>query len=473
MDTRFTPHNRQWESAEAFWREDPHLKQLQRQPLVYRSPLIDRLPRARPGIYTVTGGRQTGKTTLLKQWMGELLHAKLTPTALLFLTGELIDDHHSLVRLLTEVLPEMSADPLKMVVLDEVTYIRDWDKGIKYLADAGLLDDVALVITGSDTVILREARMRFPGRRGQADTVDFHLLPLSFAETFLLKKKISLPAMRTLLAEAQTPAPSLIEDLFVEFDRFLKHGGFLTAINDLERHGRILPATLTTYSDWIRGDVLKRGKSEHFLREIVGAIIKRYGSQITWNNLAKDLSIDHPKTVADYMALLSSMNAVFIQAALQEDTLGPAPKKARKVMFTDPFIFHAMHNWLHPCADPFAEQIEATLAAPTEKARLVEASAVTQVRRWHPTFYIKAKGEVDIAYVSKGRFWPIEIKWTGQFRPKDLQQTAKYQNSRVFGRQRGFGKINGMPTEPLPWALFRLGMEELDQQGSPGGNPVA
>jgi len=93
MDTRFAPHNRQWESAEAFWQEDPHLKQLQRQPLVYRSPLIDRLPRAQPGIYTVTGGRQTGKTTLLKQWMGELLHAKMAPTALLFLTGELIDDH--------------------------------------------------------------------------------------------------------------------------------------------------------------------------------------------------------------------------------------------------------------------------------------------------------------------------------------------------------------------------------------------
>ncbi len=463
MDIRFAPHNRQWKSAAAFWREDPHLAQLQLQPLVYRSPLIDRLPRTQPGIYTVTGGRQTGKTTLLKQWMGELLHAKMAPTSLLFLTGELIDDHHSLVRLFTEMLPEMPSGTLKMVVLDEVTYIRDWDKGIKYLADAGLLADVALVITGSDTVILQEARMRFPGRRGQADTVDFHLLPLSFAETFLLKKKITLPKMQALLEEAEAPAPSLVEKLFAEFDRFLIHGGFLTAINDLERHDRILPATLATYSDWIRGDMLKRGKSEHFLREIVGAILKRYGSQVTWNNLAKDLSIDHPKTVADYMALLSSMDAVFVQAALLENTLGPAPKKARKVMFSDPFIFHAMRNWLHPCADPFAEQIEATLADPTASAKLVEASAVTQVRRWHPTFYIKAKGEVDIAYVSQDRFWPIEIKWTGQLRPKDLQQAAKYQNSKVFGRQRSFGNINGIPTEPLPWALFRLGMEELGQ----------
>ena len=464
MDTRFALHNRQWESAEAFWREDPHLKQLRHQPLVYRSPLIDRLPRTQPGIYTVTGGRQTGKTTLLKQWMGELLHAQMAPTAILFLTGELIDDHHSLVRLLTEMVPEMPGDALKMVVLDEVTYIRDWDKGIKYLADAGVLTDVALVITGSDTVILQEARMRFPGRRGQADTVDFHLLPLSFTETFLLKKNLSPPEMQALLEKAKMPTPRAMDDLFQEFDHFLMHGGFLTAINDLARHGRILPATLTIYSDWIRGDMLKRGKHEHFLREIVGAIIKRYGSQITWNNLAKDLSIDHPKTVADYMALLASMDAVYIQAALMEDTLGPAPKKARKVMFSDPFIFHAMRNWMHPCADPFAEQIQKALAEPAENARLVEASAITQVRRWYPTFYIKARGEVDIAYVSGKKFWPIEIKWAGQHRPKDLQQVAKYQNSRVFGRQRNFGKINGIPTEPLPWALLRLGMEELDHQ---------
>jgi len=29
--------------------------------------------------------------------------------------------------------------------------------------------------------------------------------------------------------------------------------------------------------------------------EILGGVIKRYGTQITWNSLSKDLSIDHPK----------------------------------------------------------------------------------------------------------------------------------------------------------------------------------
>lgn len=106
--------------------------------------------------------------------------------------------------------------------------------------------------------------------------------------------------------------------------------------------------TLNTYSDWIRGDMIKRGKQEHYLREILATIIKRYNTQVTWNALARDLSIDHPATVADYAALLVTMDALFIQAALLESKLAPAPKKARKLMFTDPFIFHAIRSLLWP-----------------------------------------------------------------------------------------------------------------------------
>jgi predicted AAA+ superfamily ATPase len=146
--------------------------------------------------------------------------------------------------------------------------------------------------------------------------------------------------------------------LFNEFEDYLVHGGFMIAINDIARDRKILPATFSTYSDWIRGDVLKRNKRENYLLEILGAIIKRYGSQITWNALSEDLSIDHPKTVADYIELLSSMDAVFVQPAILEDKLAAAPKKAKKVMFTDPFIFHAVNSWLNPVDDPFNQKLQ-------------------------------------------------------------------------------------------------------------------
>lgn len=66
---------------------------------------------------------------------------------------------------------------------------------------------------------------------------------------------------------------------------------------------------------------------------------------------------------------------------------------------------------------------------------LVEACAATLYRRYFPTYYIKAKGEVEIAYVDNGRFFPVEIKWTRQIRPGQLKQIWKYDNGRILKRQ--------------------------------------
>ena len=456
MDIRFLPHNIHLEDPGLFSSRDPHLQHLQKQSLVHRSELLDLLPRHNPGIYTISGGRQIGKTTLLKQWMDELLESGVAPECIIYFTGELIDDHHSLVRLLTDILNNRQGTDLCYILLDEVTYIKGWDKGIKYLADAGMLENVELLITGSDLLIIKEARMRFPGRRGTADTVDFHLYPLSFSEAVRLNRQISSGEIERLISSDVELDDLLINKLYDEFNSYLIHGGFLTAMNDMAMRQSIFPATFSTYSDWIRGDMLKRHKQEHYLREILGAIVKRYGSQVTWNALARDLSIDHPQTVSVYAALLESMDAVFIQPALLEDKLAAAPKKARKLMFSDPFVFHAVRAWLNPCKDPFNQQVLPALNNPDWAARLTEACVTTHYRRKFSTYYIKAEGEIDIAYLDENRFWPVEIKWTKQLRPKTLKQISKYPNSLILTKSKQSGKIKDIPTMPLPLALLRL-----------------
>ena len=337
----------------------------------------------------------------------------------------------------------MPTEGRRYILLDEVTYIAGWDKGIKYLADAGLLEGVVLIATGSDMAVIQEARMRFPGRRGQAAAVDFHLHPLSFAATVGLKRSLSSQELLQ-LAQPQSPLPQETEQVLLEeFLAYLVHGGFLTAINDMARHDRILPATFATYSDWIRGDVLKRGKQEHYLSEVLAAIVRCCGTQTTYNALARDLSIDHPATVSDYIALLTSMDVLRVQPALREDKLTAAPKKARKISFCDPFIFHAVQSWLHElrpepsrrAQDPFTSQVRPLLADPERTGPLVEACAVAHYGRRYPTYYIKGAGEVDIAYIKDGRFWPVEIKWTSQLRPKTLKQISKYANSRILARR--------------------------------------
>ena len=58
------------------------------------------------------------------------------------------------------------------------------------------------------------------------------------------------------------------------------------------------------------------------------------------------------------------MDAVFVQAALLEDGLTAAPRKARRVMFADPFISHAVNSWLPPDPDPFRNRLELKLKDP-------------------------------------------------------------------------------------------------------------
>jgi len=435
MDSRFLIHNLHLESFDTFKNRDPNLARLKNMPYVFNSSLIQTFPVHIPGIYSLGGGRQIGKSTLLKQWMLHLMEQEnVVPENIAFFSGELIDDHHALLRLLEIQLTKMPAG-LCYIIIDEVTYIKNWDKAVKYAADAGMLVNIELFLTGSDLVLMQEARKTFPGRRGSADVVDFHLYPLSFRE--LLALKGNLQALEN---------PIQYDLLMSEFNSYLQHGGYLTAINDIALYGKILVATFATYSDWIRGDMLKRGKQDVYLREIINAIIKRYSSQLnsTWNSLAKELSIDHHKTVADYVELLQSMDAVYIQSCLQEDTLLPAPKKAKKLMFTDPFIYHALNVWLNNTTIKNDPDID---------SKLVETTVVTHFRRKYPTYYIGAEGEVDLAYIDKNQFWPIEVKWTQQLRTKDLKQVIKYKNSKIFAKSAGIEQVHGIQTIFLPYAL--------------------
>ncbi len=453
MDPRFLPHNTHLENPAGFAEQDPQLRRLSRQTYQYRSKLLDDLPVATPGIYTLGGGRQIGKSTLLKQWMNELLKSNVAPETITFFSGELIDDHNSLLGLIQTQLGNTPTAAVNYLIIDEVTYIQQWDKAVKYAADAAMLERTVLMLTGSDLGLIRDARMRFPGRRGRAEVVDFHMYPLSFRECLNLKN----PGINIteITCRPGGVEPDTLDTIYKEFDQYLLHGGYLTAINDLAEYGQVHKTTLNTYSDWIRGDVMKRGKQESYLREILTAIIKRYNSQVTWNALARELSIDHPKTVADYIELLENMDAVFVQSALLEDKLVAAPKKARKLMFCDPFIFHAIHAWVKPVGDPYNAQIMPLIQDPEMVSRLVEAAVITHHRRFFPTYYIKSRGEVDIAYVNNGQCYPVEIKWTNQLRPKDIKQVSQYPQGEIWTKTKSWGDINTIKTYPLPLKLLQ------------------
>lgn len=448
MKEEFQIHNLFRDSLARFLREDPHLRRAAAQPFSYVSPLANTPEFTEPGIFMLTGGRQVGKTTCLKQLIARLLQEdRLRSDHVSFLTGELIRDDTELRREIASELEGKSG--WQVIVVDEIGYVKDWDKAIKFLADAGSLEQTTLLVSGSDSVILREAMKRFAGRRGRSAQVDFVFHPLGFSETVKLK----VPEMSGLVNVCQKTEffcdmPGFQEhlpQLETLFGEYLLHGGYLTAMADLIRIGRIEPATYRTYAEWLRGDILKHNKQEKYLLEVLRGMMRTYATQVSWVSLAKELSIEHHKTVSDYVAILEDMHAVIVQEALAEHTLSAAPKKAKKLYFEDPFIFHAVEMMLGK-----------THADST--AALVETVAVAHFgRKFGKTYYIKgAKGEVDIAYLQDDTFFPVEIKWTTQLRPEELKQVMVYPNALILGRQRMTAKLAHVPYVPLIRYLLGL-----------------
>ncbi len=451
----FQVHNLFKYSLNEFKTRDPHLQRIAKLPFTYLSPLAAEPNFKRPGIYLVTGGRQVGKTTFIKQFMLALLeNDHVAAENMLFLAGELIDSHHILIRLIEAF---SKPDTLQYLFIDEINYIPDWDKGIKYLADAGFLDNTVVMLTGSDSVILRTAMQRLAGRRGKVDKVDYVFYPLSFKEFVLLKNPDLRILCESIQAESLTEKNLLYSEKHAELmsllQEYLIHGGYLPAIADLWQSNVIFSGTLRTYIEWIVGDMLKFKKSEQHVFEILKGVLLTYSSQISWLSLLKHLSIEHHQTVSDYCHLLQDIHVLYILEALNENTLMAAPKKNKKIYFQDPFIYHAVSAFVHQ--DLSFARVQQAVRDPQKASDLIEGIVVSHCKRHFDTFYIKgAKGEVDVAVVNGNRFLPIEVKWTSQLRSDDLKQILHYPNGLILWNRPEGQVFHEIPVIPLPKFLL-------------------
>lgn len=154
-----------------------------------------------------------------------------------------------------------------------------------------------------------------------------------------------------------------------------------------------------------------------------------------------------------YLNLDNAADQIWIMALTNK--LVEAPKKAKKLIFNDPFIYHAVYAWLHPSDHPYEAHIKTALMDPQLCSVIVESCVVAHYKRKYPTFYIKAEGEVDVAYIDQQKFWPVEVKWTGQVRASDLKQIQKYSNGILLSRQTSPAQINATPSYSLPWYLAK------------------
>ena len=158
-----------WADPEGWESVDSHLRALHLQPVRLPAPLVEEMDLDHPGLHTVRGPRQVGKSTDLKMLVRRALRSGRDPRQIIYLAmdalvGQPVSEVDATV---AGARRQARTRPGALILLDEITTLPNWDVAVKVMWDTGLLRDDVVVCTGSSAYDLhRGAAERWPGRRG-------------------------------------------------------------------------------------------------------------------------------------------------------------------------------------------------------------------------------------------------------------------------------------------------------------------
>lgn len=453
------------------WWENGKLIFQDRDLLRRQKSLVDWIPRLvyyfkleQDAIYTMRGPRQVGKTTLVKIMIRSLLEKNIHPKRIFFYACDLVDGPKGLVTLLKCYLDNAreEIDERLFVFLDEISSVRDWQKGIKYLVDDGSLQNCTVVLTGSHSLDIKNASERLPGRRGNVtDVLDKILLPMKFSEYAEVRSKTFSKAIRFLnllhkaqrhrvleqLAQAKIPEEfrklsSYSKELSHLFQDYLITGGIPPAINSYLDQQQISSNIYETYVSVMLGDAAQWGKREAYMVQIIRRIIECLSSQISWQSICKGTDLASHQKASEYVEALQHSYVVSTIYRLDRGKGGPRFEKDKKIHFEDPFIFHALRGWASSI--PSYESSMEFIGDAETCSKLVESVVCNHLIRLafnlspssdyeytNKVFYWESKSqrEVDFAVKINHRYLPIEVKYRSVVTKDDVQGLHEFAQS--------------------------------------------
>ncbi|MEA3360988.1 MAG: AAA family ATPase [Thermodesulfobacteriota bacterium] len=284
-------------------------------------------------IYILRGPRQVGKTTYIKDLVRKLIKNGTAPRDILYLSLDFFTSRRELRNAITYFL-ESRIDAARIyLLLDEITSIEDWNLELKYLSDQGVLKRGIIIATGSSAVKLKEKGELLPGRGIEGN--EYYIKPLSFREFTLqiinfvaqhltqdefchtlIKLKIFLASssldlgsdMDGIREQAERVLPFKMALSYL-FRLYLMTGGLPGVVNHyfdnlyLQQKNTIHPAIAEIFVRDVFGDLARLQKQENIIRQILRAIVDRYGSRYSFSNLSREIEKSH---ILQPSAILSS-----------------------------------------------------------------------------------------------------------------------------------------------------------------------
>lgn len=399
-----------WEDKETI-RFDKHLNELKNFKYIYYNPLLNKA--FKPGnIYTIRGPRQIGKTTFLKQLIKQKLQT-INKEHIFYWTCDNLTSKEELLSLLKEYADFCKIKDAKpeYILLDEITGVKNWQKTIKFAVDTNLLPNACYILTGSNVIDLKKGTERLPGRRGKHGK-DLFLMPLSFREYVKLTdsewfKKHNDETVEELKYHN--------DKLRILFEKYLITGGIPLVINEYQKNKKIPSYIYNLYYSWIIGDILKEGKNEQTLKEIIKSLLTSYTTPVSWDSLAKRSSVKSHVTISSYIELLSNLLVLFPCFFYNMGENKIDFNKNKKIYFYDTFILQM-----------FSEKLN----VPVKKEKIIEGIVGSKIKQDNiltDVLFTRVKKETDfvIDFKQNGKKG-IEVKYQNTISKED------YVNKRLF-----------------------------------------
>lgn len=254
----------------------------------------------------ITGPRRAGKSVYAMQILSDKNYAYLNFDDTLLLGAF---DEGSVMQALAEVYPGY-----EYLLLDEVQNLHSWDAWVAKLYRRG----VNLVITGSNANLLSsEMATLLTGRY-----LEIKILPFSMEETLNYRG-----------APINAELPDERARLALEMDDYLKKGGYPEIVKNREIEQAYLSAM---FDSIILKDVAQRHKIRKIteLYDLADYLISNYSNPLSYNEIAKELSLGSVTTVKKFCGYLAEPY-LFFYLPRYDNKLKEMKKAPRKVYVID------------------------------------------------------------------------------------------------------------------------------------------
>jgi predicted AAA+ superfamily ATPase len=370
------------------------------------------------------GPRQTGKTTYFKLLIYDLLYKKgIDPKKVFYFSCETLRKFEEIIELIRKF--DILIEGEKYIFLDEISFVEEWERAIKYILDSPLKKDKIFYTTGSSSTALKKES--FPGR----PIVIKKFLPLTFREFINifgseeLRKNLQIINF-TSLKEIFDKSKKIFfhfDELEKLFFKYLQCGGFPKAFYELMEEGEIKEETYEIYWKWLIHDIAKINRSEKIVSGLLSGILKNYSTKFSLSSIAKEVEIGSHVTVREYLEILEDLFVIKNFYTFDLSKKYVVYRKMRKVYFTDPFLFHVLQRRLFG-----KKEIE-------DYSKMVEGVVVIGLMRMMENkfkigFYHNRK-EIDICFGNFG----IEVKWQDKVTTKDFPK-VEVKNKIILSKDR-------------------------------------